>query len=341
MDSVQTLYQGYCKETDHYKRSFSLHRPEGISISLWGFCVSRLSVYRGITSIHSAFIPYIEVSAQGLLQPDWSRLKLSLSAWINNQGRHCNMFLVQHELGWVMSFAVGFSFCHYLLYSGGAEEKEMENHQPPWGQWKCTVCAVRGWKRGEHSLSERKREGGRDEKGGKAWRPRTLTCCTGESYRMVLMAERCVEMCFPNRNHIKKKNRWCEYNMLTLLTNTFVKTSKRQLWIAFNLCSSPSLSLSHTYEQLAVELQVDVPVSRRLLRGSGELVEAKRCLFNVALGSNAMPPVVVQREGGLHTNLQRSVAHVKGEEDLSGGCVGGGGYQDIVVAAFFHDHVNL
>lgn len=32
-----------------------------------------------------------------------------------------------------------------------------------------------------------------------------------------------------------------------------------------------------------------------------------------------MPPVVVQRDAGLRTNLQRPVAHIKGEEDLGGG----------------------
>lgn len=66
---------------------------------------------------------------------------------------------------------------------------------------------------------------------------------------------------------------------------------------------------------------MDVPVSWSLLRGSGELIEAKRGFFNVPLGSDAMPPVVVQRGAGLDTNLQRTVTHVEGEEDLGGSCV--------------------
>lgn len=66
---------------------------------------------------------------------------------------------------------------------------------------------------------------------------------------------------------------------------------------------------------------MDVSINRSLLRGCRKLVEAKRRLFNVALGSNAMPPVVVQRDASLDVNLQRAVTNVKGEEDLSGGCV--------------------
>lgn len=61
-----------------------------------------------------------------------------------------------------------------------------------------------------------------------------------------------------------------------------------------------------------------MPVSRSLPRGGGELVQAKRRLFNVALGSDAMPPVVIQWEVGFDGNLQRAVTHVEGEEDLGG-----------------------
>lgn len=72
-----------------------------------------------------------------------------------------------------------------------------------------------------------------------------------------------------------------------------------------------------TYKQLAVQLQVYVSISRSLLCGSRELVKANRCLFNIAFSSNAMPPVIVQWEASLHANLQWTVAHIEGEEDLS------------------------
>ena len=73
-----------------------------------------------------------------------------------------------------------------------------------------------------------------------------------------------------------------------------------------------------TYEQLAVELQVEVPVGGRLLRGGGELVQSERRLLDVALGSDPVPPVVVQRDAGLHADLQRAVTHVEGEQHLGG-----------------------
>lgn len=74
-----------------------------------------------------------------------------------------------------------------------------------------------------------------------------------------------------------------------------------------------------TYEQLAVELQVEVSVSRSLLCGGRKFIQSERRLLDVPLGSDSMPPVVVQRRARLHTNLQRPVTHVKGEKHLSGG----------------------
>ena len=74
-----------------------------------------------------------------------------------------------------------------------------------------------------------------------------------------------------------------------------------------------------TYEQLAVELQVEVSVSRSFLCGDRKSVQPQRRLFDVPLRSDSMPPVVVQRHHRLHMNLQRPVTDVEGENHPSGG----------------------
>lgn len=51
-----------------------------------------------------------------------------------------------------------------------------------------------------------------------------------------------------------------------------------------------------TDEQLAVELQAEVSISRSCLGCNGQIVQSKRRFFDVPLSSNAMPPVVVQRD---------------------------------------------
>lgn len=74
-----------------------------------------------------------------------------------------------------------------------------------------------------------------------------------------------------------------------------------------------------TDEQLAVELQVEVSVGWSLLRGGRKVVQSERRLLDVPLGSDSVPPVVVQRDARLHADLQRAVTHVEGENHLSGG----------------------
>lgn len=61
-----------------------------------------------------------------------------------------------------------------------------------------------------------------------------------------------------------------------------------------------------------------VSVSGSLLRGGRKLIQSKRSLLDVPLGSNSMPPVVIQRNVGLHLNLKRAVTNVEGENNLSG-----------------------
>lgn len=73
-----------------------------------------------------------------------------------------------------------------------------------------------------------------------------------------------------------------------------------------------------TYEQLAVELQVKVSVSRSLLCSSRKFVQPKKRFFHVPLSSDSVPPVVVQRDTRLHTDLQRPVTDIEGENHLSG-----------------------
>lgn len=79
------------------------------------------------------------------------------------------------------------------------------------------------------------------------------------------------------------------------------------------------MHLALTYEELAVELQVEVSVSRSFLRGDRKSIQSKRRLLDVPLGSDSMPPVVVQRRARLHADLQRPVTHIEGENHLSGG----------------------
>lgn len=74
-----------------------------------------------------------------------------------------------------------------------------------------------------------------------------------------------------------------------------------------------------TYEKLAVELQVEVSVSSRLLPNHRKSIQLKRGLFDVAFGSNLMPAVVIQRDTGVDRNLQRAVPDIEGEDNLSGG----------------------
>lgn len=84
------------------------------------------------------------------------------------------------------------------------------------------------------------------------------------------------------------------------------------------LFSRSDVKQKNTYEQLAVELQVNVSVSRSFLRSDRKLVHPESRLLHVALGSDPMPAVVVQRDVGLHADLQRAVANVEGEHDASG-----------------------
>lgn len=74
-----------------------------------------------------------------------------------------------------------------------------------------------------------------------------------------------------------------------------------------------------TYEELAVELQVEVSVSRSLLRGGRKLVHPEQRLLHVPLSSDSVPPVVVQLDARLDADLQRPVTHIEGENHLSGG----------------------
>lgn len=73
-----------------------------------------------------------------------------------------------------------------------------------------------------------------------------------------------------------------------------------------------------TYEELAVELQVDVSVARGLLGGDGQVVQSKRRLLDVPLSSDLMPPVVVQQDPRVHMNLQGPVSNIEGENHPSG-----------------------
>lgn len=75
----------------------------------------------------------------------------------------------------------------------------------------------------------------------------------------------------------------------------------------------------NTYEQLAVELQVEVSVGGGPPPGRRKRVQAERRLPDVALGPDAMPPVVVQGDARLHADLQRAVADVQGEHHPGGG----------------------
>lgn len=74
-----------------------------------------------------------------------------------------------------------------------------------------------------------------------------------------------------------------------------------------------------TYEQLAVELKVEVSVSWSFLRGGRKFIQLKQRLFDIPLSSDSMPPVVIQRDTRLHADLQWPVTHIEGENHLIGG----------------------
>lgn len=83
---------------------------------------------------------------------------------------------------------------------------------------------------------------------------------------------------------------------------------------------SQLINVLHTYEQLAVELKMNVSISRGFLDRSGVMVHIQRGFFYVPLGSHVMPPVVVQSHGRLHLHLQRTVPHVEREDNFCWRC---------------------
>lgn len=83
---------------------------------------------------------------------------------------------------------------------------------------------------------------------------------------------------------------------------------------------SQLINVLHTYEQLAVELKMNVSISRGFLDRSGVMVHIQRGFFYVPLGSHVMPPVVVQSHGRLHLHLQRTVPHVEREDNFGWRC---------------------
>lgn len=52
---------------------------------------------------------------------------------INNRSHHCNMSPAGYEPGWWVLLK-GFSFCHYLRFSAGAEEAKIETQHSPQGR---------------------------------------------------------------------------------------------------------------------------------------------------------------------------------------------------------------
>lgn len=72
-----------------------------------------------------------------------------------------------------------------------------------------------------------------------------------------------------------------------------------------------------TYEELAVELEVDVPLGGCFLHRYGVMVHAKKRLFDVALGQHVVPALVVKRDRSLYTYLEWPVSHIKGEDDFA------------------------
>lgn len=86
-------------------------------------------------------------------------------------------------------------------------------------------------------------------------------------------------------------------------------------WPVSALCSREWFNMSFclTYEELAVELEVDVALIWGFLDWSRVTVHTHRRLFDVALGHHVVPTLVVQRNRSLHANLQRPVSNIEGE----------------------------
>ena len=122
-------------------------------------------------------------------------------------------------------------------------------------------------------------------------------------------------------NTFNKEQKWRSKKILNSMTTMClcVGGMLRKHSAAAAEVSVHRLHLVLTDEQLAVELQVEVSVGWSLLRGDRKLVQSERRLLDVPLGSDSVPPVVVQRDARLHANLQRAVTHVEGENHLSGG----------------------
>lgn len=98
-------------------------------------------------------------------------------------------------------------------------------------------------------------------------------------------------------------------------TSQYAGSLRRQTLKTF-VCKLIAATLL-TNEQLAVELQVDVSVSRRLLRRHRQVVQSKRRLLDVSLGSDSMPSVVIQRDRRLDLNFQWAVTNIEGENHPS------------------------
>lgn len=75
-------------------------------------------------------------------------------------------------------------------------------------------------------------------------------------------------------------------------------------------------SVPLTHKELAVELEVDVPLSGGFLHWCGVMVYIQRRLFDVPLCHHVVPALIIERSRSLHTHLERPVPNIKGEDDL-------------------------